>query len=252
MVKISAVILTLNEERSIERCILSVKNIVDEILIVDSFSSDTTAQKCISLGVRFIQHKFDGYIEQKNWAMGQAENDYILSLDADETLSPELKQSILQIKNNWCADGYMFHRVTSYCGKWIRHGGWYPDSKIRLWDRNKGQWGGINPHDTVVMNKNSKVLKIKQDILHYSFETVFDFFQQSERFSTIAALAMFEKNKKINSLMIIVKPIWKFIKDYFIKMGFLDGYQGFVVARVNAMATFSKYIKLQFLNKKNK
>ena len=146
-VNISAVIIAFNEEKNIERCILSLKNVVDEIVVVDSFSKDKTKEICLAHNVVFIEHSFKGHIEQKNWAYTQASNNYVLSLDADEALSDELKNSILAIKNNWKNDGYAFNRLTSYCGKWIKHCGWYPDIKLRLWDRRKGTWKGINPHD---------------------------------------------------------------------------------------------------------
>ncbi|MTI29248.1 glycosyltransferase family 2 protein, partial [Cytophagales bacterium RKSG123] len=151
MKKISAVIITYNEEKNIQRCLESLKGVVDEIVVVDSLSTDNTKKICEKFDVHFIENPFEGHIEQKNYAMGCARNDYVLSLDADEALSPKLKESILKVKENWTADFYSFNRLNNYCGQWIRHSGWYPDKKIRLWDRRKGKWGGKNPHDNVVM-----------------------------------------------------------------------------------------------------
>src|ERR1035437_7666308 len=142
MPQISVVIITFNEEKNIERCILSVQDLADDIVVVDSFSTDRTEEICKSHGVRFIQNHFNGHIEQKNFAISKAHFPYILSLDADEQLSEELKKSIQQVKNNWDADGYYFNRLTNYCGQWIRHSSWYPASKLRLWDSRKGKWGG--------------------------------------------------------------------------------------------------------------
>ena len=138
MVSLSAVIITYNEEKNIERCLLSLKGVVDEIVVVDSFSQDRTEAICAQYGVKFIQHAFEGHIQQKNWAITQASSPYVLSLDADEALSDELRQSILEAKNNWTAQGYFFNRLNNYCGQWIRHSGWYPDRKLRLWDARLG------------------------------------------------------------------------------------------------------------------
>ncbi|MEK6565704.1 MAG: glycosyltransferase family 2 protein, partial [Bacteroidota bacterium] len=134
MTRLSVVIITHNEEQNIARCLESIRGVADEIVVVDSFSTDKTRAICQKHGARFIRHKFEGHIEQKNFAMRQAKSPYILSLDADEALSPELRQSILDVKNNWASDGYRINRLTNYCGAWIRHCGWYPDTKLRLLD----------------------------------------------------------------------------------------------------------------------
>src|SRR3954465_7519353 len=147
MLPLSAVIITFNEEKNIARCLDSLIGIVDDVVVIDSFSTDKTEEICKSKGVRFIQHVFEGHIQQKNWAITQAKFPHILSLDADEALDETLKQSILLLKNNWQKDGYYMNRLTNYCGKWIRHCGWYPDKKLRLWDSRKGHWTGTNPHD---------------------------------------------------------------------------------------------------------
>ena len=156
MTPISVVIITFNEEKNIGRCLESVKNIADEIVVLDSFSTDKTEEICLQHGASFFQHPFDGHIEQKNRAITYATYPHILSLDADEVLSPELEQSIKAVKENWQADGYYFNRLTNYCGKWIRHCGWYPDRKLRLWDSRKGKWGGVNPHDKYMLEPNAK------------------------------------------------------------------------------------------------
>jgi len=142
-VKISAVIITFNEEKNIGRCLDSLQKVADEIVVVDSCSNDKTCEICEKYGVRFIQNRFKGHIEQKNFAMQQAEYDWVLSLDADEVLSLELTDSILKVKKDWVIDGYAFNRLTNYCGTWIRHCGWYPDTKLRLWDKRRGRWGGV-------------------------------------------------------------------------------------------------------------
>jgi glycosyltransferase involved in cell wall biosynthesis len=247
--KLSAVIITFNEEKNIERCIESLIGLADEIVVLDSFSTDKTEEICKKHNVNFFQHKFDGHIEQKNRAITYAKHPYIVSLDADEAISPELKKSILEEKNNWQADGYKFNRLTNYCGKWIKYCGWYPDRKLRLWNPEKGNWTGINPHDEYKMEEGSSVKFLKGDLYHYSYYTIEDHYKQVEKFTDISAKAYFEKNIKSNFLKIAFKPIWKFIKDYIFKLGFLDGYLGFKICSISAKATYIKYRKIKNLQK---
>ncbi len=247
-VKLSVVIITFNEEKNIERCLLSVKDVADEIVVVDSFSKDNTKKICEKHQVRFIEHRFEGHIEQKNWAITQASNPYILSLDADESLTKELAEKINEIKQNWQFDGYSFNRLTNYCGKWIKHCGWYPDIKLRLWDSRKGSWTGINPHDKYELTGNS-VKHINEDILHYSYYSISDHIKQVNYFTDIAAEAAVKKGKKSSVFKIIVSPVVKFFRDYFFKLGFLDGYYGFVISMISSHATFLKYVKIKQLQK---
>jgi glycosyltransferase involved in cell wall biosynthesis len=247
MPKLSVVIITLNEEKNIARCLDSVKDIADEIVIIDSFSTDRTEQICSAYNVRFIKHEFHGHIEQKNWALEQASNLHVLSLDADEELSPRLKKSILEVKGNWQHDGYYFNRLTNYCGKWIRHTSWYPARKLRLWDRSKGKWGGVNPHDKFKLEKGARRKFLKGDILHYSYYSINEHIAQINNFSTIVANAYFKENKKASYFNIVFHPIWRVFRDYIIKLGFLDGFYGLVVSVNSAHETFLKYIKLRNL-----
>ncbi|MEO6884160.1 MAG: glycosyltransferase family 2 protein [Bacteroidia bacterium] len=249
-IKLSVVIIAFNEEINIERCLSSVKDIADDIVVVDSFSTDKTEEICSKYEARFISHKFDGHIEQKNWAITQALYPHILSLDADEALDENLKKNISDAKKNWQFDGYEMNRLTNYCGKWIRHCGWYPDKKMRLWDSRKGKWGGTNPHDKYEMeNKNSRLGFLQGDILHYSFYTIEDHIKQINYFSDIASKALYIKGNKANFTTIYFNPIAKFISSYFIRLGFLDGYYGFVISKISAKHTYLKYKKLQLLGK---
>lgn len=247
MVKISAVIITFNEERNIKRCLQSLGGIVDEIVVVDSFSTDDTESLCKPFGVRFIKHPFEGHIQQKSWAAGQASFDYILSLDADEALSEQLKVSITSAKSNWEADGYSFSRLNNYLGKWIKHCGWYPDIKLRLWDRRKGDWGGDNPHDRVIMQEGSQVKKIGGDLLHYSYHSIQQHLNQINSFTEIAAKQAIANGKSSSVFKAVFKSFWKFKRDYIFKLGFLDGYYGFVICVLSAYAVFVKYIKIREL-----
>jgi glycosyltransferase involved in cell wall biosynthesis len=249
-IKLSAVIITFNEEDNIGRCIDSVEQTADEVVVVDSFSSDRTAEICQSRGVEFIQHPFEGHIEQKNYAVTCAGNDYVLSLDADEALSEELIASIQAARRSWSADGYTMNRRTQYCGRWIRHSGWYPDKKIRLWDRRQGHWGGVNPHDHVVMQPGSRLAHLSGDLLHYSYPSIRDHVSQINRFSDIAARAALAAGRQSNLLMdICLNPTLTFFKKYILKLGFLDGYEGFVISISTAYGKFLKYIKLRELEK---
>ncbi len=249
-VAISVVIITYNEERNIERCIQSVEGLADEVLVVDSFSKDRTAEIAERMGARVLQHEFEGHIEQKNWAVSQSRNIYILSLDADEMIDKNLCEEILKIKNNWFADGYVFNRLNNYCGKWLKHGGWYPDKKLRLWDSRKGKWTGKNPHDEYVMEEGAAIKHIQGNILHYSFNSIQEHMQQVNYFTDLSARAYYHKGRKASLADVLIRPHWKFFRDYFIRLGFMDGYYGLIVCLISSFATFLKYLKLRELYKK--
>lgn len=244
-VKISAVIITYNEERNIKRCLESIVDVADEIVVVDSYSTDRTEEICKAYNVKFIQHRFFGHIQQKNWAILQASSPYILSLDADEALSEDLRLSILKAKKNWKYDGYYFNRLTNYCGKWIRHTSWYPARKMRLWDSRKGSWGGFNPHDRFILQRGSTRQMLKGNILHFSYYSVSEHIDQINSFSSIMAQSYFERRRKVYMSSIILHPLWRFFKDFVVRAGFLDGYYGFIVSVNSAHEVFLKYVKLR-------
>ena len=248
MKKISAIIITFNEETNIRRCLDSVKDVVDEIVVVDSFSKDQTEAICKEFRVRFIQRRFDGYRDQKNFANDQAEYDYVLSLDADEALSEELKKSVLKSKEEGLsADAYEFSRMNFFCGKAIKHGGWYPDKKIRLWNRTKGKWGGNNLHEIIDLQENTSKKNLSGDLLHYSFTSISQHIRQIDKFSDMKAELDFKAGKKSNLLKIVGLPMIKFFLLYFVKLGILDGYYGLVIAINSAHFTFLRYTKLKSL-----
>lgn len=252
-VKISSVIISFNEEKNIERCLQSILEVSDEIIIVDSYSNDSTQEICNRYPVRFIQHMFEGYIEQKNWAMDQATNDYILSLDADEALSDTMKESILKIKLNWKYDSYSFNRCTNYCGQWIRHTTWYPDRKIRLFDRRRGFWGGLNPHDRFQLKKSKYSSRhAKGDILHYSYYSVREHINQINNFTDIVALSKHKQCKSVTFIDLIIHPIWRFFRELFMAFSFLEGFYGIVITINTTYETFLKYVKLKILVDKEK
>ncbi len=241
---ISVVIITFNESKNIARCIQSVQAIADDLVVVDSFSTDGTQEIAKNLGARVIEHPFEGHIQQKNYAITQAKYPHILSLDADEELSEELTKSILAVKQNWIADGYSLSRLTNYCGSWIKHGNWYPDIKLRLWDSRKGKWGGLNPHDKYELESGSTTQHLNGDLLHYSFYTFEQHLNQIHKFTDISSQAAFEKGKRATVLNLILNPFAKFVGGYLVKLGFLDGTPGFRIAWYSAYATYLKYSKL--------
>jgi glycosyltransferase involved in cell wall biosynthesis len=244
-VKVSVTIITLNEEKKIERCLQSLQGVADEIVVVDSLSVDATEAICLKYGARFIKNPFPGYVAQKNFAVMQASHDHILGMDADEVLSDELRNSILAVKVNWGdCDGYAFNRLNNYCGKWIRYGGWYPDRKIRLWDRTKGTWGGTDPHDSVRIARN-RLVRLKGDLLHYAYFTVDEHLLQMYKFGAIAARAKYEKGEKpVFVIHVLLNPLFKFVKKYFLQLGFLDGYYGLIFCATTSSLNFFKYLRL--------
>lgn len=246
MYSLSAAIITFNEEQNIARCIESLLPVADEIIVVDSFSTDRTEEICSKYPVKFIKNSFAGYIEQKNFALSLCTNSLRLSLDADECLSPELASSIQQLKLQHNADGYSMNRLTNYCGKWIRHCGWYPDIKLRLVN-NKGKWGGINPHDKMQLPEGSSVKHLKGDLLHYSYNNLNDHLDQIKKFTEIGAREAVKNGVTSSVFKIIYKPAFKFIRDYFFKLGFLDGFYGFVICKNSAFATYVKYARIYML-----
>ena len=248
MIKLTVAIITYNEEKNIGRCISSVQSIADEILVVDSFSTDKTEEICNEFGVRFIKNAFKGHIEQKNIALELSTHEHVLSLDADEALSPILLEEIKKIKENFEAEGYRFNRLTNYCGHWVRHCGWYPDTKLRLVKKSRAMWKGVNPHDILQMNTDEdQVGFLEGDLLHFSYETITSHVNQTDKFTTIAAKAAFSNGKRSSIFKIISRPILKFFRDYFFKRGVLDGRYGFIICFINALSALLKYSKLKDL-----
>jgi glycosyltransferase involved in cell wall biosynthesis len=247
MVKLSVVVITLNEEKNLGRCLSSVRGVADEIVIVDSNSTDGTEAIAKAFHARFIQHPFEGYVKQKNFANEQAGHDHILSLDADEVLSDELRTSVLNAKARFNKGGYTMNRRTNYAGKWVKHSGWYPDRKLRLFDRRKGHWEGMIIHEEFKLSENAKPGHLKGDLLHYSFDSVEDHRKQSRKFTTLGAQADFQRGKKAPFYKIYLGPVVKFIQSYFLRFGFLDGRIGLTICWLSAAATHQKYLKLKKL-----
>lgn len=249
MPQLSVVIIAFNEEKHIEQCLKSVADVADEIVVVDSFSTDGTLEICKKYNVKIIQQKFLGYKDQKNFALTHASYDYILSLDADEALSEELKNEIVEVKKKWEFDGYILKRLNNYCGRWIYHTSLYPERKIRLFDRRKGCWGGNNVHEVIQMGKEAKVKLLKGHLLHWLYDTYEEHLSKVNQYTTISAQEYLRKGVKPNIRRLVINPFWRFVHSYFIKTGFIEGKEGFVISQMLAFSCFLKYAKLRRLYK---
>lgn len=251
MILLSGVIITYNEQRNIQRCIDSLVNVVDEIVVVDSLSTDQTVSICHkNPKVRVVLQEFLGYREQKNFAIQQAKHSYIVSLDADEALCQVAQKNILELKQKTPdKDGYYINRYNNFCGTWIKHSNWYPDKKLRVFKKGEGTWKGINPHDSYELFDGKKAGKINGDILHWSYQTHEEYLSQINRFSSISAASYYELGIKPNWWRLTWNPFWIFFRAYFIRLGFLDGVNGLVICTQSANLTFLKYAKLRALYK---
>lgn len=241
MPEISAVIITYNEEDFIGKCLESLEGVADEIVVVDSFSTDRTEEICRKYNVRFTKHAFEGYRDQKNYAIRFATHKHILSLDADEALSDKLRESILKIKNDWKFDGYRMNRKNFFCGKWIRFSNWYPDKQLRLFNADFGSWGGFNLHEKVVMAENANVGTLKGDLLHWAFTSEEEFLEKMKRYSELGGREYYKAGKKSYLLKPYVHMIWGFIRSYFIKGGILDGRYGYLICSNYSKYAFKKH-----------
>ncbi len=242
MNKISAVVITYNEEKNIERCLNSLLQVADEILVLDSYSTDQTEAICKKLNVAFYQRKFDGYGTQKSAAVALAKHDFILSLDADECLDDKLIHEIANAKLSNLKNLYKLNRITWLVSDWVRHSGWYPDCKIRLWHRDHAEWTKSDLHEVVSpIIKTETIETLDGNILHYSFMSHEDHLSQIENFSNLAAKQYYNQGKKPNFIDLWIKPMYKFLNIYILKAGFLDGHLGWLISTRSAKGVKRKY-----------
>lgn len=251
MVQISLVVMTFNEEEKIQSCLASARGIVDELIVVDSFSTDRTVSLAREMGARVIEHPFEGYRAQREFAISQATHEYILSLDADERLDPVLAGQIRNVRSNWQADGYTMNRLNFLGEQPLRAGGWYPDRKLRLFDRRKVVFQGIEPHDTIELVPGGRARHLRGDILHATNRDIADRIATLNRFSTQAAAAMFARGQRSHWGRLLVKPAFRFFKEYILQRGFTDGLAGLVIARTSAAYVFWREAKLIELQRQN-
>jgi len=246
--KLSVTIITFNEENNIRDCLESVKW-PDEIIVVDSNSTDETVSICREYTDHVIQREWPGFLKQKQFAQEQTTGEWILNIDADERLSPEACEEIKNalIHNDTDADGFVFPRQSYYLGRWIKHGGWYPDAKLRLIRKDQGRWTGESLHERLVCDGSVKQLKGK--ILHYVYRNISHQLETVDSFSSISADIWQKKGKRHQLLTLLVKPLVSFLITYFWKGGILDGMPGFIISVITSYYVFLKHAKLWELEK---
>jgi glycosyltransferase involved in cell wall biosynthesis len=241
MKALSVVIITYNEEKNIGRCIDSVRGIADEVVILDSYSTDGTVAIAQAKGALVHRQTFYGYISQKNKAIQLAEHDFVLLLDADEAVSEPLAVSIQAAKQQGDGRAYSMNRCNWYMGRFIRHGLWYPDRKLRLFDRRVGYCGGFNPHDRIELREPIPVRHLKGDLLHYTYHTAEEYWQRNEEVSQTAARSLFENGKGAQWYKMLLNPAWAFVNGYLLRLGFLDGGRGWTIAVNTTRQCYRKY-----------
>jgi glycosyltransferase involved in cell wall biosynthesis len=239
--KITATIITQDEERNIARAIESLR-CADEILVLDSGSTDRTVELATNLGARVVEATWRGYAAQKNWAAEQASHDWILSLDADEALSEALEAEIWNLKKNGPAcDGYTMPRLARYMGRWIFHSGWYPDRKVRLYHRGRARWVGEYVHESVSVD--GRLGHLDANLLHFTCDSLSEHMRTMDHYTTLAAEELVARKAKLPTSKLIFDPPWTFFKTYVVQRGFLDGFEGITIAHMAAFYTFLKYSK---------
>jgi glycosyltransferase involved in cell wall biosynthesis len=244
-VKISATLITENEERNIARAIESLR-CCDEIVVVDSGSTDRTIEIAGKLGARVVESPWRGYAKQKNYASEQAANDWVLSIDADESLSEALEAEIWQIKKAGARhDGYTMPRLAQYLGRWILHSGWYPDRKVRLFDRRKARWVGDYVHESVEVK--GSIGHLESNLLHFTCNSLSEHLKTMDRYTTLAAAQLVDQKAPVGYRHLLLDPPWTFLRSYVVQRGYLDGVEGVCIAYMAALYNFVKYAKARFM-----
>jgi glycosyltransferase involved in cell wall biosynthesis len=252
MKNLSVVIITKNESKNIARCLKSVADLSNDIIIIDSFSNDDTKDICNNFNLRFFEQNFTDYSSQKNYGNNLSKNEYILSIDADECLSEELKNSIESINIDKSQNkAFTFNRLNHHSGKPIKHGGWYPDKKLRIFNKNYGEWQG-EIHEKIIFSSSSEIQHLKGDLLHYTYNSFEEHLNQAIKFSNLNAQSDFKNKRRVHFIQQYTSPFFRFIQVYFLKSGFLDGKIGFNIAKITAHATFLRRKELISLNKRRK
>ena len=241
--KISACVIVFNEERKIRRCLESL-TWCDEIVVLDSFSTDRTVDICREFTDRIFQHVWLGYVGQRNKVRELARHPWIFNIDSDEEVSPGLRREIEEAfaYGEPAYRGYEFPRQVFYLGKWINHGEWYPDVKLRLFHRDFGRSEGEEPHDKVVVN--GPVQRLHNPLWHYTYDDLRDHMDTLDRFSTISARQKFVQDPRFHLLDFLTRPPLRFLKGYVLKGGFRDGWHGLIIAVICSFGVFMKYAKL--------
>ena len=241
---LSILVMTYNEEENLERCLRSVQGVGDELLVLDSYSTDSTVDIARRFGARVEQFPFDSYVQQKARLIQMADSNWVFTIDADEYLSEELKHSIKAARNEKSFDGYTSNRRNKIGDRWLNHGSWYPDRKIRLFDRRKVSIIGKDPHDIMQPMAGARIGHLKGDLMHLSDENISSRYVTLERHSSRAASALYSEGKTSSWWRMYFKPCFRFISSYIIRMGILDGYYGWIIAKSEAHYVWLREIKL--------
>jgi glycosyltransferase involved in cell wall biosynthesis len=249
--KISACVITFNEERKIQRCLQSL-TWCDEIVILDSFSTDRTLEICRAFTDRIAQHEWLGYVGQRNLVREMAQYPWVIFLDADEEVSPALRDEIIAEFERGVGPyvAFEFPRLVYYLGEWIRHGEWYPDVKLRLFKKAFGRTEGQEPHDKVAVK--GPVKRLRHPIWHYTYDGIRDQMETINRFSTITAQQRFVEDTPFRWTDMTLRPLLRFLRGYVLKRGFMDGWHGLIIAILNSYGVFVKYAKLWELTRRQR
>ena len=251
MKSLGAVVITFNEEKNIGRCLASLEGVVDEIVVVDSFSTDATESICKKFkNVLFLQREWTGFSDQRNFANTHIQSEYILTLDADEELSSEMQSEVLKVREKLSGNtAYKINRLTQYCGRWIQHSGWNPDYQLRLFPREGSSWDGASVHESVILPEGATLHTFQSRVYHFSYSSVKDHMLRAVKYSQLGAEQMVQTSLKKNKKNLcglylwksVTRPWFRFFKTYFVKRGFLDGYHGFCISVIASFGVFLKY-----------
>lgn len=247
MPKLSVILITKNEAANIRACLESVAW-AGEIIVVDSASTDDTVAICKELGAQVHEHDWPGFGIQKNRALGYATQDWVLSLDADERVTPELRAEIETVlRGEHTSDAYFVPRLSNYCGRFMRHSGWYPDLLPRLFKRGKARFSDDLVHERLIIEGETG--ELRGLLLHYAFDDLEEVLHKVNQYSTAGALMMRQRGRQASLTAAVLRGLWSFVRTYVLRGGFLDGREGFMLAVSNAEGTYYRYLKLMLLNK---
>jgi glycosyltransferase involved in cell wall biosynthesis len=244
MTPISAVIITFNEERNIKNCIESLIPVMDEIIIIDSFSTDLTKEICLTYPVVYMEKSWQGYSDAKNFGNSMAKHEFIFSIDADERLSEDLQNELILLKSQKIKGNYSVNRLTNYCNHWVHYSGWFPDWKTRLFSKEISTWNDEIVHEDLVHSSGIETKKLNGLLHHYSYYSYKQHKEKADNYSLLTAKKYFTQKKKVTFLSPYLSAISRFISMYLWKRGFLDGYSGFMIAKISAQSNIVKYNEL--------